>query len=195
MKELVKCSQLSRKSEIRKSLIELRAKMTNDSILCKSKSLSKTFLSHFSNDDSIKSIALYSPVNSEVDTKIIHNELIRQGKMVLYPKTLNDRLIFVKFESFDSFVRGVFNVLEPLSNEHVDINEIDLFVVPCVGIGIKGKRLGYGGGFYDRALEFTPKARICSIIYDFQLLREFNGEMHDIEVSKVFTDLRFLRMN
>ena len=73
--------------------------------------------------------------------------------------------------------------------------EIDLFVVPSVAVGSSGKRLGYGGGFYDKALSSIDKKRICSIIYDFQLIYGFNGEKHDIQVSKVFTDKGFLHIN
>ena len=45
----------------------------------KSNSLAKNFLNHLSSYDSINSVALYCPVNNEVDTKAIHDELIYQN--------------------------------------------------------------------------------------------------------------------
>jgi 5-formyltetrahydrofolate cyclo-ligase len=37
--------------------------------------------------------------------------------------------------------------------------EPQLLLVPCVGFGPGGLRLGYGGGFYDRTLAALPRAR------------------------------------
>ena len=152
-------------------------------------------MNHLSSYDSINSVALYCPVNNEVDTKAIHDELIYQGKEILYPKIIDNKLVFIEFESFEDFTYGEFNILEPSSNKCRHPKLIDLFVVPSIAVGVKGKRLGYGGGFYDRALESVPKEKIWSIIYDFQHVYDFWGEDHDIKVSIVFTNSKLLSIN
>tara|TARA_Y100000768_G_C23726798_1_gene562894 strand:- start:295 stop:552 length:258 start_codon:yes stop_codon:yes gene_type:complete len=85
--------------------------------------------------------------------------------------------------------------MEPESDKYALLGDIDLFVLPSVGIGSLGKRLGYGGGFYDRVLSSIKKEKICSFIYDFQVIENFFGENHDIEASKVFTEKRVIYFN
>lgn len=48
---------------------------------------------------------------------------------------------------------GNYGIHEPHPHaEVVDITEVDLILIPCVGCDLKGYRLGYGGGYYDRLL-------------------------------------------
>ena len=43
--------------------------------------------------------------------------------------------------------------MEPISNELMNRDEIDVFIVPCVGITKDRQRIGYGKGYYDRYLK------------------------------------------
>ena len=195
VKELTKYCQASDKSKLRSLLINRRIAMGSKLVYSKSMNLTKFFLDTISEDDSLFSIALYYPIKSEVDTKEIHKELLRLNKALFYPKIIGNRIEFVESKDPTDFSKGKFNTMEPNTNDFIDCNKIDLFVVPSVAVGSSGKRLGYGGGFYDKALSSVDKKRICSIIYDFQLIHGFNGEKHDIQVSKVFTDKGFLHIN
>ena len=195
MSELAKSYQIFNKPDLRKLILSLRREMSANCIDSKSNSLAKNFLNYLSSYDSINSVALYCPVNNEVDTKAIHDELIYQGKEILYPKIIDNKLVFIEFESFEDFTYGEFNILEPSGMKCRHPKLIDLFVVPSIAVGVKGKRLGYGGGFYDRALESVPKEKIWSIIYDFQHVYDFWGEDHDINVSMVFTNSKLLSIN
>ncbi len=195
VKELTKYYQVSDKSKLRSLLINRRIAMGSELVYSKSMNLTKFFLETISKDDSLFSIALYYPIKSEVDTKEIHKELLRLDKALFYPKIIGNRIEFVESKDPTDFSKGKFNTMEPNTNDFIDCNKIDLFVVPSVAVGFSGKRLGYGGGFYDMALSSIDKKRICSIIYDFQLINGFCGEKHDIQVSKVFTDKGFLHIN
>lgn len=195
VKELTKYYQVSDKSKLRSLLINRRIAMGSELVYSKSMNLTKFFLETISKDDSLFSIALYYPIKSEVDTKEIHKELLRLDKALFYPKIIGNRIEFVESKDPTDFSKGKFNTMEPNTNDFIDCNKIDLFVVPSVAVGFSGKRLGYGGGFYDMALSSIDKKRICSIIYDFQLINSFYGEKHDIQVSKVFTDKGFLHIN
>ena len=44
------------------------------------------------------------------------------------------------------------NILEPLETEIINPEEIDLVIVPMLVCDIKGNRVGYGKGYYDRYL-------------------------------------------
>ena len=64
-----------------------------------------------------------------------------------------------------------------------------LLFVPCVGYGIGGYRLGYGGGFYDRTLaQLQPKPFTVGLGYTGGYLDEFEPEPHDEPLDAILND-------
>jgi 5-formyltetrahydrofolate cyclo-ligase len=62
-------------------------------------------------------------------------------------------------------------------------------LVPCVGYGPKGLRLGYGGGFYDRTLaDLTPKPVTVGLAYSHGYLPWLQAESHDMALDTMLTD-------
>lgn len=81
---------------------------------------------------------------------------------------------------------GAFHIEEPTGNDTIDIDEIELVIVPGVAYDKKGNRLGRGKGFYDRLL-CTSKATKIGIAYDFQIVEEIPAEPHDVSVDIVIS--------
>lgn len=50
------------------------------------------------------------------------------------------------------FEANEINILEPLEKEIIDPQDIDLVIVPLLVCDVKGNRVGYGKGYYDRYL-------------------------------------------
>lgn len=64
-----------------------------------------------------------------------------------------------------------------------------LLLVPCVGFGPKGLRLGYGGGFYDRTLATVqPRPFTVGLAYSNGFVPWLTAEPHDIPLDAVLTD-------
>ena len=64
-----------------------------------------------------------------------------------------------------------------------------LLLVPCVGYGPGGIRLGYGGGFYDRTLsELNPRPLTIGIGYAHGFLPLLRGEPDDLPLDVVLTE-------
>ena len=64
-----------------------------------------------------------------------------------------------------------------------------LLLVPCVGYGPKGVRLGYGGGFYDRTLAtLQPRPFTVGLAYSFGFLPWLEAEPHDIPLDAILTE-------
>lgn len=64
-----------------------------------------------------------------------------------------------------------------------------LLLVPCVGFGPGGIRLGYGGGFYDRTLsELTPRPLTIGIGYAHGFLPLLRGEPDDLPLDVMLTE-------
>ncbi|HSW08204.1 5-formyltetrahydrofolate cyclo-ligase [Aquabacterium sp.] len=67
--------------------------------------------------------------------------------------------------------------------------EPKLLLVPCVGFGPKGVRLGYGGGFYDRTLAaLTPRPYTVGVGYSHGFIPWLEGEAHDVPLDAMLTD-------
>ncbi len=64
-----------------------------------------------------------------------------------------------------------------------------LLLVPCVGFGPGGVRLGYGGGFYDRTLAtLQPRPTTVGLAYSQGFLPWLQAEAHDVPLDTVLTD-------
>lgn len=82
---------------------------------------------------------------------------------------------------------GAFLIEEPEGSDTVNVNEIELIVVPAVAYDKKGNRVGRGKGYYDRLLS-ESKATKIGVGYDFQLVDDIDAEPHDIAVDVVITE-------
>jgi 5,10-methenyltetrahydrofolate synthetase len=64
-----------------------------------------------------------------------------------------------------------------------------LLLVPCVGFGPKGTRLGYGGGFYDRTLAaLKPRPFTVGVGYGHGFVPWLVPEQHDVPLDAMLTD-------
>ncbi len=64
-----------------------------------------------------------------------------------------------------------------------------VLLVPCVGFGPKGLRLGYGGGFYDRTLAtLMPRPTTAGLAYANGYVPWLVAEAHDVPLDAVLTD-------
>jgi 5-formyltetrahydrofolate cyclo-ligase len=96
--------------------------------------------------------------------------------------------VFLKFEG--KLKKGAFEIPEPCSNYIVPPQEIDLFLVPGVIFDLRGFRVGYGKGFYDKVLvRSSEKSKKIALCWSFQVFREIKEEKpHDIFVDEIWTE-------
>jgi 5,10-methenyltetrahydrofolate synthetase len=65
----------------------------------------------------------------------------------------------------------------------------ELLLVPCVGYGPKGQRLGYGGGFYDRTLAaLVPRPVTVGVGYAHGHIPWLESEPHDIPLDAILNE-------
>ena len=79
-----------------------------------------------------------------------------------------------------------YGIPKPKDTEQVSPS---LLLVPCVGWGPGGYRLGYGGGFYDRTLaSITPPPVTVGLGYSMGWLPELLPEAHDVPLDAILSD-------
>lgn len=144
-------------------------------------------------------VALYSSFKGEVDTRLIFEEGLRQGKEIFFPAVngVADRLVFLAAKSQQELSPGRFGILTPpWEPERLKpFWQMDVVVVPGVAFDLKGRRLGYGGGYYDRTLS-QKAAGPCKIALAFeaQLVQELPPHPGEAKVDIIVTEKRTLEL-
>lgn len=70
-----------------------------------------------------------------------------------------------------------------------EVFEPTLLLVPCVGFGSNGTRLGYGGGFYDRTLAaLKPRPYTVGVGYAHGFIPWLAPEPHDVPLDAMLTE-------
>ena len=137
-------------------------------------------------------VALYVPIHNEVQTDALLHVALQYDKQVCYPRVVEETLEFVVVRTVIDLARGAFGIAEPIGREVVAPEVIDLAVMPGVGFDRTGHRLGYGGGYYDRAIGAGRPKMLAGLAFDFQLVEELPAEGHDVRLDLVVTDLEVL---
>ena len=178
------------KKSLRKLLLEQRDRTSFDLMKIASKKMQKSLkkIEPFRN---ATKIGAYYPIGSEVMTQDIIQELLSIGKEVYLPKTKEEDMEFRKIIEFKDLEQGQFDILEPKENCEVN-NELDVILVPTVGITPQGIRLGYGHGFYDRFLS-SNKTLTISLTLEKQIIKNIPKEEHDFIMDWIVTEDRVLK--
>jgi 5-formyltetrahydrofolate cyclo-ligase len=138
-------------------------------------------------------LALYSPVNNEVETELLLKTAGAAGKRVCFPRVVSDTLEFRTVNTQAEMVFGAFGILEPNGGEALGSEDIDLLVVPGIAFDRNGYRLGYGKGFYDRKLALMSQEVVSAgLCYDFQLCDQLPVEAHDQPLDCLVTESGFI---
>jgi 5-formyltetrahydrofolate cyclo-ligase len=133
---------------------------------------------------------------SEPDTAPLIAALHALGVRVALPKIVEGDLLLRRFAPGDPVTMTSFGAAEPVDGEVVDPSEIDVVVTPAVAFDRSGRRVGYGGGFYDRFLPKTrPDSTRVGIGFDVQLVDDDLPNGHfDLRVDAVVTDAEVVRI-
>ena len=94
----------------------------------------------------------------EIDTRPILDQTLADGKMLCVPLCVADGIMELRaIRNLEELFPGAYGILEPPADSPaLSPDQIDLAVVPCVTCSREGRRLGRGGGYYDRFLAAYP---------------------------------------
>jgi 5-formyltetrahydrofolate cyclo-ligase len=131
------------------------------------------------------------PMRSEVDVRPLMFALAEKGARLCLPAII-DRTTIV----FRQLVRGAelvdtgFGTCGPTAD--AAILEPELMLVPLAAFDARGHRIGYGAGYYDRAIErlhnLGRKPRLIGIAFDCQEVGLVPDEPHDVIIPEILTE-------
>jgi 5-formyltetrahydrofolate cyclo-ligase len=177
------------RKSLRSFLLEKRDNTSFDFMKIASEKIQKRLKKINSYRDAQK-IGVYYPIGSEILTQDIIQELLSNGKDVFLPKVIEKEMEFRKIIDFSSLEKGSFDIMEPKEDCEID-NDLDVVLVPTVGISPIGVRLGYGHGFYDRFLA-KHKSVTISLTFEKQIVKKIPKSEHDIVIDWIITEDRIL---
>ena len=146
-----------------------------------------------------RKIFFYASFRSEVETLSMIEESLKMGKQIVLPKVdkKTHRLILYEIKNVSELSPGYMGIPEPsLSDDRlVNLNDIDLVIIPGAAFDYSGNRLGYGEGYYDILLsEGKRKIPIIALAYEEQLVDKIPSETHDVKVDMIVTDKRVIKI-
>jgi 5-formyltetrahydrofolate cyclo-ligase len=131
------------------------------------------------------------PMRSEVDVRPLMFALRENGARLCLPAIL-DKTTMV----FRELVRGAalvdmgFGTAGP--GEEAETLDPEIMLVPLAAFDARGHRIGYGAGYYDRAIERLTNnghaPRLIGIAFDCQQVPEVPDEPHDVIIPEILTE-------
>jgi 5-formyltetrahydrofolate cyclo-ligase len=141
-------------------------------------------------------IALYAAAGGELATEPLWRLARARGLPVLWPRLGAGGLEFARCDDAAALELGVLGVRAPGAGcEASALGPVDLVVVPALALDRAGRRLGRGGGHYDRALA-APGARESvrvGVGYALQLVDAVPVGEGDERVDLVVTERELVR--
>jgi 5-formyltetrahydrofolate cyclo-ligase len=137
-------------------------------------------------------VMTYVTLKSEVDTLPLIRECLRRGKRVAAPRVIGPHdmeAVAVADPDLD-LEPGSWGIREPRAGlEPLDPLVMDIVVVPGCAFDLRGARLGYGGGFWDRyLLRLRPDATVVGACFAEQIFERVPAEPHDVGMDALATE-------
>ncbi len=186
------------KADARKKFIKTRGNMPEEQVKELSSKINSTIMKLRQYKDA-DTVMLYLDFNNEIDSMPLIEDCFKSGKKVVIPYCKKEGLEIIPTELNDmekELERTKFGYLETKKEyvKPVDINDIDLILIPGLAFDTQCHRLGFGAGYYDRFLSRINENTVTmGVAYEFQILSLIPEiEQTDIPLNYVVTEKRII---
>jgi len=146
-----------------------------------------------------KIIASFLSIKTEISTDYLNEYILQKNKILCLPiiKEQSEILIFREYKSGNNLVSGKFGIMEPdiFSQELLP----DIIFTPCLTFDMKGYRLGYGGGYYDKTFAHYKKLHhsfiTVAVAYDDQKVIEVAHDKFDQKIDYILTEKELYKIS
>ncbi|HWU67543.1 MAG TPA: 5-formyltetrahydrofolate cyclo-ligase [Stenotrophobium sp.] len=141
----------------------------------------------------VRHVALYLRHGTELDPAPLLR-LLRQHRLNLYVPKIGacHGMRFLQLRRDTVLRRNRYGIAEPVGHRpQRSLRKMDLVILPLLGFDAHGRRLGMGGGYYDRALSFLRsfgKPRLLGYAYAIQEVAAIPAQRWDIHLDGVVTE-------
>lgn len=185
---MVKSTQ--KKEDIRKKVLELRCAIeVQQRMIAEERIRRRLFDTEFYR--TVSSVYCYISVRDEVDTWKIIEASLQSGKRVALPKVIGKRKMdFFFINAPGDLVPGAWSIPEPGPScaRAPQPGEGALVIMPGVAFDRWGRRIGYGGGYYDAYLSENRLCKKAALAFSLQCVEELPEEEHDVRPEYIITE-------
>lgn len=135
------------------------------------------------------------PIRDEVDPRPLMDALRARGHALCLPAIVDNELVFRRLTRETVLVRAGFGTAEPPA----DAEELvpDCMLVPLAAFDLRGARIGYGRGYYDRAIarisrQLGHRPATVGLAFSAQRAEAVPEEAHDQRLDRILTEAGLL---
>jgi 5-formyltetrahydrofolate cyclo-ligase len=137
-----------------------------------------------------ESIGCFLSKSGEIETAELVSKL--QNSYSLYaPAVVGDSLAWRLITT--EYKLGEFGIREPVSKTQIKVSELSCVLLPALAIDLAGNRVGFGSGYFDRNLSESNAIKIA-LVYESDLVPEFEPDEHDVKVDLIATERRLIKI-
>ncbi|MBN2685994.1 MAG: 5-formyltetrahydrofolate cyclo-ligase [Pontiellaceae bacterium] len=175
------------KQQIRKAIADKRKIHSSEQLRCAGNMIAE-LVCGFPIFHNAQTIALYMAIGGEVQLDSLFSTCWDLGKRTCIPVFNAQTKLYemAKVTAETEFKTGNYGIKEPKNAHRIPMHEIDLILVPGVAYSEDGKRLGRGGGYYDRLLD-GYRGTTIGVALDEQIVEGIPCNAHDQPVNYVIT--------
>lgn len=139
--------------------------------------------------ENARTVFVFIGVRQEPDTRAFIADALEKGKTVAVPLSYENGTMSLRIiKTLSELTPGMYGIPAPPEDTPVLLPEnVDLAVIPAVAYDVKCRRLGHGGGYYDRFLG-NFRGTAVGIAFNECIYKEIPCEDHDLPVNAVVTD-------
>jgi 5-formyltetrahydrofolate cyclo-ligase len=179
----------AQKEALRQKIRETRRALTDEEQLAEREPLTEQ-LRELVTAREARAVSCYFPVMGEPDTRPFMRWAQENGIRVLVPSCREDLLLDWIEPSSEHIEPGMYGLPEPEGEifSPIEVNEVDIMLVPAAAVDESGVRLGWGRGFFDRTLgSMDNRPPVFAVVHENEIFEELPEELHDAPVTGAVT--------
>lgn len=137
-----------------------------------------------------RQVFCYAALPGEVRTEPLMHRVLSDSKILALPRVSGKKMMFYRIHALTDLCTGFWGIAEPtMACRPVTPDEETLLIMPGVAFDRERRRVGYGGGYYDRYLEEHRDLflRKVSPAYDFQIFDILEENIFDRRPDEIIT--------
>jgi 5-formyltetrahydrofolate cyclo-ligase len=139
-------------------------------------------------------VALFASMADEIDTAPLLRVVAQRRAQIFLPRIVSSRSARMCFTPLGSrWRRNCYGIVEPASNHRQPTIFLDVIFLPLLAFDATGTRLGMGGGYYDRALDYRLRRytwrgpMVIGLAFDLQEVAVLARQPHDVPLDAIIT--------
>lgn len=181
-------TELRREMKARRKALTAEEKSAADAAVCEKLKARSDIYVMVDPFDYGGALAVYLASPDEINIDPYIEYMLAAGVEVVAPRWNGETYELAKLKGLDekSLRRGPMGIREPADADIVEPKNVYAWIIPGLAFTRGGKRLGYGGGWYDRFLASAPKGAVkIGVAHPFQIVDDLPAEPHDIPLADV----------